>query len=102
VRWLLVVLRVIGAAALIVLAGVALGVSIAHSGYDPHTNRAPAARVVLAAAALVPALASLRFALPAPRADGPRRRIAAGTGMVFLSLLFLAAWWIVTLSTGNL
>jgi uncharacterized membrane protein (UPF0136 family) len=68
VRRPLVALRVLGVSTLLAVAGVALGVSIAHAGYDAHQKRAPAARVALAAVALIPALAALRFVAPfAPR-----------------------------------
>ena len=95
-----IVLRVLGSALLLALAAVALVTSIANGHYDPQQNRAPAARIVLAAIAVIPALVALRFALPAADAAHPRRRIAAGTGMVFLALFFLLAWLIIELSSG--
>ena len=96
-----IVLRVFSSALLLALAAVALGVSITHGHYDPQQNRAPAARIVLAAVALIPALVALRFAFSAVDDVHRRRRTAAEAGMAFLSLFFLLAWLIIDLSTGK-
>ena len=87
---------------MVVIAAVAAGVSIAHPGYDPHQNRAPAARIALAAIALVIALGVLRSVVATSGQPHVGWRSAAQVCFLGASLIFLVAWWIVTLSTGRL
>jgi hypothetical protein len=89
-----------GAAAVLVLAAVAVGVSLAHAGYDAQSNRAPAARIVLAGIALVLAAGGLRTAGAAR--SGPASRGLLAIGLESLAVVFVLAWLIVTLSSGRL
>ena len=75
------VLGVAGTATVLVLAAVAVGVSLAHAGYDAQSNRAPAARIVLAGIAVVPAAGGLRAAGAARSGPGSRGLIAVGLGV---------------------
>lgn len=95
-------LRVVGESALLLITAIAVGVSVAHAGYDQQQNRAPAARIALSAAALIMAVAALRSELVSRPGPHRARRAAGHIALVGLSVVLLLAWWIITLSTGKL
>jgi peptidoglycan biosynthesis protein MviN/MurJ (putative lipid II flippase) len=81
------------------VAGVIVTASIVHSGYDPHEDRAPAARIVVAAMALCAGLSA--FGSAAQRVRG--RRGLSGFAEVILTtstLMLVLLWGAVALATG--
>jgi len=85
---------------LVLIAGTALGSSIANSGYDDQQNRAPVLRIALAAAAFLVALAALRVAVKRLCGGQPSNIAAALLVVLTLALIFL--YTIVAIASGPL
>jgi len=87
---------------LVLIAGTALGSSIANSGYDDQQNRAPVLRIALAAAAFLVALAALRVAVKRlRRLDRQPSNITAAL-LVALTLVLIFLYTIVAIASGPL
>lgn len=82
------------------IAGVALVESISESRYDAHENRAPEARIAIAAIATVVGLAAVTVAVQ--RLRGREGRLALLVGLVLATLLLIALDAIITLASGPL
>jgi hypothetical protein len=93
VRRLLAIARVTVAAILLALSVVALGSSIANSHYDPQTDRAPAARIALAAVAVLIATGAVVTA---------RRKPKTAAALTLATLLCFFAWYVAVITTGTL
>jgi hypothetical protein len=76
--------------------------SILEGGYDPHLNRAPAARIVIAALGLLVVLGALEAAVGELR--GRRSRVGRGTGLALtiLTIPMILLDMIVSLASGPL
>jgi protein-S-isoprenylcysteine O-methyltransferase Ste14 len=89
----------VGAGAFCAISAVALELSIVHSQYDSQSNRAPAARIAVAAAALVPALVAL---LVASRGHPRTARTAVYLALLVASAILVVVWGLTELVTGRL
>jgi hypothetical protein len=85
-----------------VIAGVALVASISGSRYDAHENRAPEARIAVAAIATVVGLAAVSVAVQRLRGRQGRVGLFGGLSLIAATVLLIAVWWIVVLMSGPL
>jgi hypothetical protein len=87
---------------LALIAGAGLADAITHPTYDPHENRAPEARIALAAVALAVGLAAV--SVPVQRLRGKHGRVGLTAGLILtlttLLLIFLLV--IVDIASGPL
>jgi hypothetical protein len=83
-----------------VIAGAALAGSIANSSYDATENRAPEARIAIAAIAVVLGLAAIGVAVQRLRRRETRRWLVSAP-LLWASVLLIALWFVVTLASGR-
>jgi hypothetical protein len=83
-----------------VVAGAALAGSIAHSSYDATENRAPDARIAIAAIATALGLAAIGVAVQRLRGQEAWRWLASAP-LLWASVLLIALWCVVTLASGR-
>jgi hypothetical protein len=82
------------------VAGTALADSIAHSSYDATENRAPEARIAIAAIATALGLAAVSVAVQ--RMRGREARLWPASALLSCaSVLLIALWALVTLASGR-
>ncbi len=84
------------------IAGTALGSSIANSGYDDQQNRAPPPRIALATAAFLVALAALCLAVKGLRRPDRQPSNIAAALLVALTLVLILLLTIVAIASGPL
>jgi hypothetical protein len=82
-----------------VVAGAALAASIEHSSYDATENRAPAARIAIAAVATALGLAAVWVAVQ--RLRGREAHLWVSGVLLWASILLIAVWYVVTLQSGQ-
>jgi hypothetical protein len=82
------------------IAGAALVESISESRYDAHENRAPEARIAVAAIATAVGLAAVTVAVQ--RLGGREGRLGLLAGLVLATFLLIAFDAIITLASGPL
>ena len=87
---------------LALIAGTALGSSIANSGYDDQENRTPALLIALAAAAFLVALTALRVAVKRLRRSDRQPSNIAAPLLVALTLVSIFLYTIVAIASGPL
>jgi hypothetical protein len=85
-----------------VIAGAALVGSVSESRYDSHENRAPEARIAVAAIATVVGLAAVSVAVQRLRGRQGRVGLFGGLVLIAATVLLIALWGIVTLASGPL
>jgi hypothetical protein len=91
----------IAVALLAALAGVSLVDAIIHSSYDPHENRAPAGRIVIAALAFGTGLVACAFAVQRLRGK-PRSSFVADAALTTTTALLIVVLAIVEIASGPL
>lgn len=96
--WLLFTVNVL----LTLLAASSLVLSIAHSGYDPHTNRAPALRIAMAALTMGVSSVALWRSGSVLRTRAPERRVAGVAALTVLAGVLTFGTWVVVLASGPL
>ncbi len=87
---------------LVAIAGLGLAGAIAHSAYDPHENRAPAARIAVAAVALAVALAALSISVRRLRGTRGKPELGAGLALTAATILLLFLLVLIELASGPL
>jgi hydrogenase-4 membrane subunit HyfE len=89
-------------AVLVVIAGTVLVESIANSGYDAEENRAPEARIIVAAIATV--LASAGISVVVQRLRGQHALLGAVGALLLTAatVVWIALFWVVQLLSGPL
>lgn len=92
--------RVLVSVALAVIATATLVTTVVHSAYDSQENRAPEARIVVAAAATIVAFIAVVGAVR--MVGGDRRRVWKLGAMWITAVLLLALEWVIELATGRL
>ena len=90
------------ATVLAILALLALIDSIAESGYDPHLNRAPGARIAIAGLTVAVGLAALASAVNSIRARPGGVGPLAGLALTLTTISLLVLYGIVSLASGPL
>jgi hypothetical protein len=86
-------------AAVTVIAGGTLVASVSESSYDATENRAPEARIAVAAIATAVGLAAVTAAVQ--RLRGREGRLALLAGLVLATVLLIALEGIITLASGR-
>jgi hypothetical protein len=82
------------------VAGAALATSIVNSSYDANENRAPEARIAIAAIATALGLATVSVAVRRLRGQEPRLWLLSGL-LLCASVLLIALWIVVTIASGQ-
>jgi hypothetical protein len=99
-RGLALASRVLVSVALAVIATATLVATVVHSAYDSHENRAPDARIVVAAAATIVAFTAVVGAVRMVAGGG--RRVWKLGAIWITAVLLLALEWVIDLASGPL
>jgi hydrogenase-4 membrane subunit HyfE len=89
-------------AVLVVIAGAGLVDSIANSGYDAQENRAPEARIIVAAIATVLALAGIGVILQRLRRQQALLGPVGALLLTAATVVWIGLFWVVEILTGPL
>jgi hypothetical protein len=84
------------------IAGAGLVGSIANSGYDPHEDRAPEARIAVAALATAVGLAAVTVAVRRLRGAEGRRGLLTGLCLTAATVMLIALLALVDIASGPL
>jgi hypothetical protein len=93
---------VLFSALLVLIAGVGVVGATVHSSYDPHENRAPAGRIVIAALALVVAVAAAGVAIQRLRGTNGKLGLGGGLALTCATVLLLFLLGLVEIASGPL
>ena len=84
------------------IAGIALIGSVSSSGYDPHENRAPEVRIIIAALAAAVGFAAVRVATRRVRGRSARQGPLGTLSLSAVTILLIVLWGIVVMASGPL